>query len=570
MNLEGSSARDARNGRYAPDGADYRATHGVAGPVRPSRQRDQRRGKARRSFLPLTVVCTAQAALALTLAWTNTAFLDEASYLWVGRLVLGHWLHGSAWPVLYGQKIMSGSPFIYPPLGGLASDLAGLAGARILSLGFMIGGTVLLYITAARLLGRTVAVAASALWAVSEPVLRLTFATFDPMSVFLVGLSACLAVQAASRRRGWLIVPSAAALGLASATAYSGMVIVPVVIVVAFLALLSKLGAGRAWFWTAFLTAGSAAAFWQMVTLSGSWAGVGFTILNRKVNDYQPLGLVVSDIVKDSGLIIACAVTGALIAMWNEERRRAALLTALAGAALVVPAAQLYFRTGWALDKHTAYGIWFAAIPGGYGGVMFGRLLREGLEASRRGIIVTGACALAIVAFADSRVAVTTFRQWPNAASFIAAMRPVAARHPDSIYGSSDERVAEYYLPQGDQWWRWSTLDMSLDPARVARSRWPSYYRAKLSAGKYEVIALFYAAPHPGLIPRQATRPGPRGGLAPSGLLNLASLRGYEPGVPALTHVLAGARKYRLIAVGPYDSASVAGIYAIWERILPA
>jgi hypothetical protein len=113
-------------------------------------------------------VCAVQAALSLTLVGANTAFLDEASYLWVGRLVLGHWLHNTAWPVLYGQKIMSGSPFIYPPLGGLADNLAGLAGARILSLAFMTGATVLLYITTSRLCGRSTAIAASALWAIAS------------------------------------------------------------------------------------------------------------------------------------------------------------------------------------------------------------------------------------------------------------------------------------------------------------------------------------------------------------------------------------------------------------------
>lgn len=506
-------------------------------------------------------------ALSCTLVWANTAFLDEASYLWVGRLVLGHWLHGSAWPVLYGQQIMSGSPFIYPPLGGLASNLGGLAGARILSLAFMTGATVLLYVAASRLLGRTVAIAASALWAVSEPVLRLTFATFDPMSVFLIALSACLAVQAGSRRRGWLIAPSAAALGLASATAYSGIVIAGVVIVFAFLVLLSHVGSGRAWYWTACLAAGSAAVFWLAMTLPGSWPGLGFTILHRPANDYQPAGLIVSDIAKDTGLVIACAVAGAMIAMRAEERRRATVLAALAGAALVVPAAQLYFHTAWALDKHAAYGIWFAAVPGGYGCVMFGRLLRNRLAASRRGFIATGACALAIVAFADSRVAVATFGQWPNVASYIAAFRPVAARHPDSIYGSSDERIAEYYLPQGDQWWHWSTLGMSLSPAGVSRSRWPSYYRARLSAERYDVITLYYGAPPHRPVPSPATSPVPRGGLSPAGLLNLASLRSSEPGVPALTRVLAGATTYRPIAVGPYNSAAVAGIYAIWERM---
>ena len=43
---------------------------------------------------PLTAICAMQAALSLTLVWSNTAFGDEASYLWVGHLVISHWLHG--------------------------------------------------------------------------------------------------------------------------------------------------------------------------------------------------------------------------------------------------------------------------------------------------------------------------------------------------------------------------------------------------------------------------------------------------------------------------------------------
>ena len=573
MSSGGSSAGNAWHGSYVLDGAVIGATE-VAGPKRHARAdlpSGHRGGGERRSghgFLALTGVCATQAALAMSLVWTNTAFVDEASYLWVGRLVLGHWLRGSAWPVLYGQQIMSRSPFMYPPLGGLVSNLGGLAAARILSLAFMIGATVLLYLMAARLFGRWVGISASALWAVSEPVLRLTFATFDPMSVFLVALSAWLVVQAGSRRRGWLVACSAAMLGLACAAAYSGLVIVPVVIVFAFLVLLPQFGWAWTWFWTVLLAVGSAAVFWLLITVSGSWAAIRFTILNRQVNDYQPASVIIGDIAKDSGPVIACALLGALIAMRNEERPRAVLLAALGCASLVVPAAQIYFGTGWALDKHAAYGILFAAIAGGYACVMIGRLFAEGLEASRCGIVATGACALAILAVANSRVASGTFHQWPNATSFISAFRPVVASQPDSIYGSSEVRIAEYYLPQGNQWWHWSTLDMSLDPTAVPRSRWPSYYRAELAADKYDVIALFYAAPPPpGPIPPATTRPGSLGGLAPGELLNLASLRGYEPGVPALTRVLARARAYRLIAVGPYSSATLAGIYAIWERI---
>jgi hypothetical protein len=93
---------------------------------------------------PLTAICAVQAALSLTLVWSNTAFTDEAVYLRLGHVIIASWLHGSSWPAAYGERVLSGSPVIYPPLGALADSVGGLAGARILSLVFLLGATILL------------------------------------------------------------------------------------------------------------------------------------------------------------------------------------------------------------------------------------------------------------------------------------------------------------------------------------------------------------------------------------------------------------------------------------------
>ena len=160
-----------------------------------SRQRPPRR-PARSSVLALAGLCAIQATLSLILAWSNTAFGDEADYLRIGHLEIGHWLHGTSWPSAYADQILSGSPAIYPPVGAVADSIGGLEGARILSLVFMLGATILLYLTASQLLGRGGAVAAAAIWALSEPVIRLAFATYDPLSIFLTALSGWLIVQA--------------------------------------------------------------------------------------------------------------------------------------------------------------------------------------------------------------------------------------------------------------------------------------------------------------------------------------------------------------------------------------
>ena len=63
----------------------------------------------------------------------------------------------AAWDIVavsYADRFFSGSPVIYPPLGALADSIGGLAGARILSLPLCSAATVLLYLTASRLIGR--------------------------------------------------------------------------------------------------------------------------------------------------------------------------------------------------------------------------------------------------------------------------------------------------------------------------------------------------------------------------------------------------------------------------------
>ena len=140
-------------------------------------------------------VLVVQALLSLRLVGADTAFEDEAEYLWAGHLEWAHWLHGG--PVPPFAAYFSGAPVIYPPVGALADSLGGLAAARVLSLVFMLGATALLWGTAGRLFGRRAAFFAAALFAVLGPTLHLgAFATYDAMSMLLVALAAWCVVRA--------------------------------------------------------------------------------------------------------------------------------------------------------------------------------------------------------------------------------------------------------------------------------------------------------------------------------------------------------------------------------------
>src|SRR4029077_1349177 len=146
-----------------------------------------------------------------------------------------HWLHSA--PIPPFPTYFSGAPVIYPPVGALADSMGGLAGARILSLVFMLGATALLWGAAGRLFGRRAAFFAAALFAVSGPTLHLgAFATYDALSVVLVALAAWCVVRAGGRGEGtgWMVA-AGTALAAANAAAYSSVLLDPVVVALAAL-----------------------------------------------------------------------------------------------------------------------------------------------------------------------------------------------------------------------------------------------------------------------------------------------------------------------------------------------
>ena len=133
----------------------------------------------------LFVVVALQTALSARLIWANTAFQDEGLYLWAGHLEWAHWLHGTQIPDY--PSYFSGAPVLYPPLGALANHYGGLAGARLLSLSFMLLATILLHGITRRLFNRGAANFAAFLFGVLAATEFLgAFATYDAMALTLM------------------------------------------------------------------------------------------------------------------------------------------------------------------------------------------------------------------------------------------------------------------------------------------------------------------------------------------------------------------------------------------------
>lgn len=405
---------------------------------------------------PLLAVLAVQMLLSLRLVRADTAFEDEATYLWAGHLEWAHLLHGTPLPQF--PAYFSGAPVIYPPLGALADSVGGLTAARILSLVFMLGATTALWATADRLFGRRAAFFAAALFAVSGPTLHLgSFATYDALSVFLVALAAWFVVRAGERRDAavWMIA-AGVALALADATAYTYALFDLVVLLLALVTAFPKPGGRFAIMRPLTILAVAGVLLMAALLVGGSRYshGIGHTTVFRTAGTDSPLA-VLGQSWSWTGVIVIAAASGAAYGWVRQPGRpQTWLLTLLAAAALLMPAEQASLRTTDSLNKHVDLGIWFAAIAAGYA---VDRLIAAAPAGNMRAV-TAGACVVALcfpvaLGASQSRLFSTN---WPNSSAFIAILGPLV-EHSTGRLLVEDPTIAEYYLHVGSQWERWSS-----------------------------------------------------------------------------------------------------------------
>jgi 4-amino-4-deoxy-L-arabinose transferase-like glycosyltransferase len=418
-----------------------------------------RRGRTAKLRTPagwaLLAVLAVQTALSLRLVRADTAFEDEATYLWAGHLEWAHVLHGTPLPQF--PAYFSGAPVLYPPIGALADSIGGLTGARILSLIFMLGATVMLWATTGRLFGRRAAFFAAALFAVGGPTLHLgAFATYDAMSIFLMALAAWLVVWAGERQDAtvWMIA-AGVALALADATAYTYALFDIIVLLLALVAAFPQPGGKFAAWRPLTILAVAAVLLTPALLIGGSryLHGIEHTTLFRTGGTDSPL-TVLAQSWSWTGVIVIAAVGGAVFSwITRPGSAQAWMLTLLAGAALLVPAEQAGLQTTDSLNKHVDLGVWFAAIAAGYA---VDKLIEAAPVGNMRAVSC-GACVIALsfpvsLGAGQSRSFATS---WPNSLAFIEILGPLVD-HSSGHLLVEDPSIAEYYLPAGSQWERWS------------------------------------------------------------------------------------------------------------------
>jgi hypothetical protein len=443
----------------------------------------RRRTMISRTIL-LGVLCM-QAIMSLRLR--NTAFQNEALYLYSGRLELEHLLHGAS---LYGNfsSYFPGSPVLYPVAAAALNDVGGLAMARALSLVEMLATTAMLYSIARRLFNERAALCAVALFSVSQTVLFLgNFSTGDATCLFLLAAAAWIMVYSA--RSQWpfffLAVPVAV---LAVAVEYAGVVWVPTI------AVLPPLVAGpyrirRAW-WSpiCFLVAVGDLLF-AALRLGGP--AYVTAVMSTTTNPGQgpiPVAAILTDSLKWGGLLFALAVIGSvayvhrvrtdpdeLVAPAGSRLRRAALGLILTGSALLAPAYAAYLHTDTSFQERIGFGLFFAAPMAGLG---LARIMGDHFRWPHFAVAIWSLALVLGLTQSNS-----LYHEWPSSGTFVSAFSRYLK--PDARYLVEVPEVPIYYLEnRSDAQPKQFTATYSVAPLST-----PTAFATAVEDKEFQVIA---------------------------------------------------------------------------------
>ena len=494
---------------------------------------------------PLAVILAAQIGLSLRLVWSNTAFEDEALYLQAGHMEWTHWLYGA--PIPDYAAYFSGAPVIYPPLGAYADAVGGLAGARILSLCFMLGTTIMLHGVTRRLFDRPAAVFAAALFAGLAATQFLgAFATYDALALMLLALATWLGVRSATCRAGSriaLIAASGAVLALADAAKYASALFDPVIIAVAALAVTRVKGRKAGLLAGAVLCVTVSLLLLAGLKIGGPsyLTGLKFTTLERGSGSYPAFGIFYVSAVW-MGLTLLLAFIGVIVTIWRRPRLSDRLLSLVLGVSVtLVPTEQARIHTFTSLFKHVGYGAWFAAIVAGYALSSFPRAVPAAKE---RFAYVVGIVAVLLAAVPGTVIATAHFTEgWPSTSTYIARLRPWVARARDQGEMLFDDlSIPQYYSP-GLMPWQFVLNNVYFaytDPATGKRiTQPPLAYADAIQHGYFALIALTY-------------------GNAPST---------YDPGIRQDIKRYGG---YKLVLDVPYRLTHNGGAFLVWVRTAPS
>lgn len=415
------------------------------------------------ALLPLFAVLIVQTALAYRLQ--NTAFEDEALYVYAGHREWAQLLHGTPTYDNY-PSYFSGLPFLYPIAAAGFDYLGGLEAVRFLSLLLMLAATVLVWSVARRLYGRTPAILAAAFFGTCAPTLFLSrLATYDSSAIFLLAVGLWTVVRTA-RRNPLFVLLAAPPIVLAIGVKYASALYLPTLLAVAVLTVpYAQNGAlQRPWLKgliRAALLGSAVAAILAVGYASASpdlRLGLTQTTTHRNLGGDPTSALVRLSLVW-CGWLVVLAVIGVVSEALSQRRpntagprTRAGLAAVLTASALLATVYQVHIHQMQSLHKHIGFGLLFAAPVAGLAVSRLSRLTAADPRRRIPGLALGLAVALAWYA---GHAAAPEYG-WPNSAGMVSALRPLT-RDGDFKYLAEENEVPRYYLRDSTQPYEWLT-----------------------------------------------------------------------------------------------------------------
>ncbi len=453
------------------------------------------RRRTRVSRAVLLGILVVQAVLSLRLQ--NTAFEDEALYLYVGHLQLDHFHYGRPVPPEF-TAYFSGSPVLYPTLAAAVESAFGLAGARALSLVFMLGATALLYSLSRLLFNERAGLCAAAVFVTTQSTLFLgNFATYDAAAIFLLALAAWIVVRTARNLAIPACLLAAPVIALAVAVKYAAFMFLPTVAGLAALATFPHRRWGGSVLRGILLPAFTAAMLAGALALAGDdyLHAVRATTTARAVGNADPLDLLL-DCLEWGGGLLALALLGTVSHVRRERmgevprmRRdgnrgrpwRLTLGLLLCGTALLAPAYQMHLHTGVSLHKHIGYGLLFTAPMAGVG---MSRIMGAHFRYPQLAILAW--VTLLTLGITQSQY---LYHAWDDSTRMVATLK--SQLKPGGRYLVESNPVPRYYLraeTTPDQWTSTYTINYTDRMGRLLLGE-PGY-RAAIREAYFDVIVL--------------------------------------------------------------------------------
>lgn len=407
------------------------------------------------SFWPLILILAIQAMISVA-TLHNTAFQDEALYLYAGQIIFRHLMGGPA-SLDHYAFYFSGYPDVYPVVGGVLNMIGGLELARGFSLFCMMGVNAIVYYTTQKLFQRPAAIFASAAYAFLGSVLFLgRLATFDAMCLFLIALATSIALKVSTSRNPWLALLIGPLLVLAILAKYAAMLFaLPVLGILVFCSIV-YLGWWRMLLRLALTIVAlviSLVVVYHFIDKAAFHAIAGSTT-DRVSLIQKPRLELFMHVLYMGGIVYAAALAGLVLVFFRYPRYRLIALLLFASSWLP-PAYHIYKQEAVSLDKHIAFGAFFAMPLAGYALAWLSGYVPRALSHVNGRYWMAGLAVVLLIFSLGIQQSQTIYAQWANT-SDLSYILHTQMRDGSGRFLVEDIEVARYDARDVTEQWQWN------------------------------------------------------------------------------------------------------------------